>query len=111
MSLLPTGFAALEPFVSLWAVAGSANRAALRGTSSLDARAAFFDAASPLLTAALDHLDRKPLAAHDPGEQRLMNLMLSLAHVALAVEVQAEDEARHRASRDAMIITLSPADF
>jgi hypothetical protein len=110
MSVLPEGFAALEPFVDRWAVEGAANRAQLRGTSSDDERSAFFAAAQPLLGAALDRLDATPLAGFDAAEQQLMNLMLSLAHVSLAVEIQAGDEARHARMRERMVITRAPAD-
>jgi hypothetical protein len=40
-----------------------------------------------------------------------MNLTLSFAHVALAIEVQQEDEAKHTPNRDAMAITRATADF
>ncbi len=109
MSKLPTGFEALEPFVAQWAIDGTANRAALRGDSSSVERQGFYDAAEPLLTKALDYLDATPLAALDGAQQRLMNLMLSLAHVSLAIEVQGPDEDKHTPNRNAMIMTLSPA--
>ncbi len=110
MSRLPEGFAALEPFVDRWAVEGAADRALLRGTSSDDERSAFFSLAQPLLGTALDRLDATPLANLDAAEQRLMNLMLSLAHVSLAVEIQASDEARHARMRERMVITRAPAN-
>lgn len=109
MSALPAGFAALEPFAERWAVAGSAARAALRDESGAEEREAFYAAARPLLYPALDHLDRKPLAEFDAQEQRLMDLMLNLAHVALAVETQADDEAKHMPARREMRITRTPA--
>ncbi len=110
MSGLPDGFAALEQFVARWAVEGTASRAALRGTSTHDERQAFYDAGAPLLATALDHLDATPLADHDERQTRLMNLMLSLAHVSLAIESQGPDEDKHTPSRDAMIYTRSTAD-
>jgi hypothetical protein len=110
MSRLPAGFEALEPFVDSWAVAGAANRARLRTTSSDAERRAFFAVGQPLLAAALDHLDTRPLAALDDADARLMNLTLSLAHVSLAVEIQGDAEARHAVLRDKMVITRAPAD-
>lgn len=110
MKRLPDGFAALEPFVQQWAVEGAANRALLRGRSSDAERSAFFAAAQPLLGTALDRLDTTSLAGFDAAEQRLMNLMLSLAHVSLAVEIQAGEEARHARMRERMVITRAPAD-
>lgn len=110
MSALPAGFEALEPFADVWAVSGSADRAHMRSVASAADRAAFFDAARDLLAPALDHLDQKPLATFDDRETRLMNLMLSLAHVALAVEVQGDDEPKHALMRQHMRITRTPAD-
>lgn len=107
---LPDGFAVLEPFVERWNVPSTAERAALRKASSAEEREAFFAAASPLLDAALDHLDAYPLNALPPAEQRLMNLMLSLAHVALAVEIQGPDETMSAPWRDRMRIVRSAAD-
>ncbi|RJF91592.1 hypothetical protein [Sphingomonas cavernae] len=110
MTRLPTGFEVLEPFVENWALEGSANRANRRSTSTEAERSAFFEAGKPLLVPALALLDAKPLAEYDAGEQRLMNLCLSLAHIAQAVEVQGSDEASHTPHREAMRITRAPAD-
>lgn len=110
MIALPAGFAALEPFADYWAIAGSADRAQLRAASSPADRAAFFGVAKDLLAPALDYLDRKPLPEFDARETRLMNMMLSLAHIMLAVEVQGDDEAKHAMMRQHMRITKTPAD-
>lgn len=110
MSSLPAGYDALAPFVTRWAVEGMAARAALRGTSSPAERQAFYDAAAPLLAGALDMLDAKPLTALNAQEQRLLTLYLAYAHVALAIESQGPDEAKHTPNRNAMIITRAPAD-
>lgn len=110
MSVLPAGFAALEPYVARFALPSSAERAAIRGETSAEERQAFYDAILPLLPAALDLLDAKSLAEHDAAERALMNLCLSAAHIALAVEALGEDEARHAVHRAAMPITRTPAD-
>lgn len=107
---LPAGFETLEPFVERFAVSGTANRAARRSESSEEERKAFFEAAKDLVAPALDLLDTKPLDQLDDAEQRLMDLALTFAHVALAVEVQGPDEARHAELRQHMRITRSPAD-
>ncbi|GFE74398.1 hypothetical protein [Novosphingobium sp. TCA1] len=107
--LLPAGFAALEPFVAQWALAGSAARAVRRGTSSREEREAFYAAGRDLLDAALDHLDRRGLDAFDAADERLMNLLLSLAHVSLAVELQKDAEPVHADFRRFMRITRTPA--
>lgn len=110
MSALPAGFEALEPFAARWALHGSNARAALRGQSSEAERHAFYDAAMPLSARALDHLDSRPWGQFDPAEERLMNLMLSFAHISIAVEIQKEDEQGHAALRAHMPITRAPAD-
>jgi hypothetical protein len=107
---LPTSFVALEPFVARWAIASTAERCAARSNSTSDEREAFFVAAGPMLDAALDHLDHQPLEALSPEDQRLMDLMLSLAHVALAVEIQGPDEEKSAPWRDRMRIDRSTAD-
>lgn len=109
-SMLPAGFETLEPFVDRFAIAGSANRAQLRSDTTPAEREAFHAAAKDLIGPALDLLDTKPLAALDAAEQRLLNLTLSFAHIALAVEIQGPDEERHAALRSYMRITRSPAD-
>jgi hypothetical protein len=111
MSALPAGFEVLEPFVAQWAVPGTANRSLARANSTPEQRQAFYDTMYPQADIALALLDSKPLASHDEAEQRLMNLCLSLAHVAMAVEAQGDDEARHTPHREQMIITRAVADF
>jgi selenocysteine lyase/cysteine desulfurase len=84
--------------------------AALRIASTPEERETFFAAAAPLLDPALDHLDTIAFDAFSAQEQRLMDLMLSLAHVALAVEIQGPDEAKSAPWRDRMRIDRSTAD-
>lgn len=109
-SLLPSGFAALEPFVEYWAVAPAALRAERRTLSTEQQRAEFYKAANDILPSALEYLDKKPLAQFDEKEQRLMNLMCSFAHAAYAVEVQAESEPKHAPLRKGLRITRATAD-
>jgi len=108
---LPSGFEALEPFVESWAVNGAANRSHRRLVSSESERVAFFNAAKDLAPTALSYLDRKPLNQFDEKEQRLMNLLLSLCHAALAVEIQGDDEPKHAQGRQHMKITRASADL
>lgn len=107
---LPADFAGLEPFVERWALATTAERAARRTASTPEQREAFFAAAAPLLDPALDRLDGIALGAFAAEDQRLMDLMLSLAHVALAVEIQGPDETKSAPWRDRMRIDRSTAD-
>jgi hypothetical protein len=107
---LPDQFAVLEPFVSRFAVAGTAARAALRSEASRAEREAFHAVAKDRIVPALDLLDQRPLASLSEAEQNLLNLTLSFAHIALAVEVQGPDEERHAAMRQHMRIVRSTAD-
>lgn len=108
--LLPDGFASLEPFVARFAVEGTAHRAQLRSDSTAAEREAFYAAAKDLIPVALDLLDTRPLGGLDAAEQRLMNLALAFAHIALAIEIQGPDEARHAKLRAHMKIVRSTAD-
>lgn len=105
MSALPSGFAALEPFVGVWNAPDLAARAGLRDDSSEAGRLAFHAAMRPLVMPALERLDGKPLDALDAAERRLLELLLAYPHVAMAVEVQSDAEAKHAASRRHMRIT------
>ena len=109
-TLLPAGFASLEPFAVRFALAGTANRAQLRSDTTPEERQAFYDAAQDLIAPALDLLDTKQLGALGEQEQRLMNLTLAFAHIAIAVAIQGPDEARHATLRAHMKIVRSPAD-
>ena len=110
-TLLPEGFSALEPFVADWAMTTSAARAARRDDSGAKEQAAFYEAARPFLEPALTRLDGKPLAKLDVQERRLLDLMLTLAHISIAVEVQRDFEPQHTVMRRHMRITRTPADL
>ncbi len=111
VSQLPDGFAALEPFVDEWAVATSAARAARRDDTTAAEQEAFYNAAREFLEPALTLLDAKPLAELDAKERRLLDLMLTLAHISIAVEVQRDFEPQQTVIRRHMRITRTPADL
>jgi hypothetical protein len=110
-SRLPEGFAALEPFAADWALSSSAARAARRDDTSAAEQEAFYQVARDFLEPALALLDAKPLAKLDAQERRLLDLMLTLAHVSIAVEVQRDFEPQHTVMRRYMRITKTPADL
>ena len=110
MSQLPTGFEALEPYVDTWAIDGANNRLQQRLDSTEHERRAFFDTGKHLVAPALDLLDKKPLRELDEKEQCLMNLVLGLAHVSLAVEIQRDDEPFHAGFARYITITRASAD-
>ena len=109
-TILPEGFESLEPFVEQWAIAGSHVRLQRRLDSTDSERKAFYEATRGLVPAALELLDKKPLDQFDDRDNRLMNLVLSMAHVSLAVEVQKEQEPMHAKTARYITITRSPAD-
>lgn len=111
MTSLPAGYEALEPFVERWALATAAERATMRGEAPAQERAAFYAASSERLDEALAYLDGKELARFDAADQRLMRLMLSLAHVAMSEEVLLDQEPEHARYRAFMRIVRAPADF
>jgi hypothetical protein len=108
--MLPAGFAALERFVAEWAGTTAAERDRLRTVHGAQARQEFYEVMTPLLASALALLDATPLAEHDERQRTLMLLTLSYAHVALAVEVQGPDEAKHAINRQRLPISHAPAD-
>jgi hypothetical protein len=107
---LPPGFQALEPFVSAWAINGAHNRLLARLISDASDRVAFFNATQELLAPALDYLDSKPLEGFSEQDQRLMLLLLSMAHISLAVEIQGDQESVHAEGARHMTITRAAAD-
>jgi len=109
-TLLPAGFEALAPFVKFWAVDTAAERAHCRDSSDEASRVAFYSAVRDLVPKGLAYLDAKALNQLDEREQRLMRLILSFAHVSIAVELQREAEPKHARYRPYMRITRAPAD-
>lgn len=108
---LPPGFQALEPFAAKWAAPTTPERASLRDESTEAERLAFYEAAKPLISEGLARLDQKPIASFDDKETRLMNLLLSMAHITLAVESQGPDEEKHLKARRHLPITRASADL
>jgi hypothetical protein len=108
---LPAGFESLEPFIERWALSTANERADMRGAAPAEERAAFYSAASDRLDEALAYLDDKGLAHFDEADQRLMRLMLSLAHVAMSEEVLFDQEPEHARYRAFMPIVRAPSDL
>lgn len=108
---LPPGFEAQEALAAAWAIAGADNRRLRRIESGKAEREAFFQALTPVVPAALEYLDRKPLEAFDETEKRLMDMLLTYAHVALAVELQGDDEPKHALGARRVTITRALSDL
>jgi len=108
--LLPPGYARLEPFVADWALPTTFARAAKRGNSTPQERQAFYDAVQPLAAEAMAGIESKPLEDLTEAENRLLNLLLTFAHISLAVEIHGKAEQEHSRWRQRMVITRSAAD-
>ncbi|MEW1825928.1 hypothetical protein [Streptomyces sp. NPDC088196] len=84
--MLPSEFAALEPFGE-WILESERERYSKRLASSMEEMQAFYDAAFPLLEQTSDHLDKFPLSELPEQERNLLLLMFSLVNVSFPVEV------------------------
>jgi hypothetical protein len=84
--LLPDGFEDLAGFVA-WALATERERNNKRITSTMAEIRAFYDAMLPRTQAIVAHLDQFALGEMPAAEARLLNMLLSLAEVANAVEI------------------------
>lgn len=85
-NLLPGRFEDLEPFID-WALPTERERNNKRIASTMPAIKAFYDAMLPRARAIIAHLENFPVNEMPMHEARLMNLLLSLAEVANAVEI------------------------
>ncbi|WP_372764253.1 hypothetical protein [Litorivivens sp.] len=108
---LPKPFAILEPFSQYWAANTAAERAGCRLNANPQEREAFYNAVNPLLHEALAYLDNKAPRDFNEQEQCLMKMLLSFAHIALAIEVQGPDEDAQGTLRRHMTITRAVADL
>lgn len=104
---LPDEFADLERFADQWAIETSEGRKQERIRSTAADREAFHAAAHPLAARGLAHLDTAPIDSWGRQERELMHILLSLAHVSLAIEKQRDQEARHAINHAHFTITRS----
>jgi hypothetical protein len=86
-TLLPSGFADLEPYASTWCLATEPERWAQRQRSSMDELQAFYDAMFPRAEEAIAYCDQFPLDPMPAQAKHLLQLVLSLLLVSFAVEV------------------------
>ena len=86
-TMLPPGFADLEPFVADWCLDGEPERYAKRLASTMDEIQAFYDAIFPRAEDAIRHLEQFPLDALPDDAHRLLKLLYSLIVISFAVEI------------------------
>jgi len=89
-ALLPSGFAALEPFVATWAKPTVNERLDARCRSSMDDIRGFYEATIERAPEMLTYLDDFELDRMPEDAGRLMQLLLALAQVSVAVEIQGQ---------------------
>lgn len=87
MTMLPPGFADLEPSAETWCLASESDRWAQRMSSTMPELQAFYDTGFPRLRDALDHCAESPLddVPEQPGG--LLQLVHSIVMVAMRVEI------------------------
>ena len=85
-TMLPPGFADLEPFVADWCLDGEPERYAKRLASTMDEIQAFYDAIFPRAEDAIRHLEQFPLDALPDDAHRLLKLLYSLIVISFPVE-------------------------
>lgn len=93
--LLPSGFEALEPYVEYWAAETNDLRWDRRSRASMAQIRDFYDAMLALAEPAMVHLEAFPLGDMPDAETRLCCLLLSLAHVSIAVELHQRPRVIH----------------
>ena len=96
-TLLPPGFEALEPFVDYWARKTTNERWDQRARASMAEITAFYDAMYEAAEDAIAWLDRhSPIGSElSVPAQRLAELLLALAHAAIAVEMHRQSRSPH----------------
>ena len=92
---LPASFEDLEPFVDHWGLKGTQDRHARRESASMEDIRGFYDAMVARAPDVIAFLEGKPFDGLAEDERRLMELLLALAHVAVAVEVHGQPRAPH----------------
>ena len=85
-AVLPEPFSALQPFVPVWALATETERNIQRHSVPMAEIVAFSDAMLPQVEAIVSYLNGFDVNALPPEATALMELLLSLAEIAPAIE-------------------------
>ena len=108
---LPAGFEDLEPFLDQWCLQGTQERHTRRETASMQDIRRFYDVMFAKAPAAIAFLQGKSFDSLTAEEKRLMQLLLALAHVAVAVEVHGQPRAPHTPYPHRVRLTQPPRYF
>ncbi len=90
---LPEGFQELEPLVGYWAGETNDIRWDRRARAPMEEIRRFYDAMLPRADEALKYLEQFPLGEAPADATRLLCLLLSLPHAAMAVEFHRQPRA------------------
>jgi hypothetical protein len=85
--MLPAEFSDLEPFAKDWCLDSEPERYAKRLGSTMDEIQEFYDAIMPRAEAAMQYLEKLPLADLPEDAWRLLKLLYSLIVMSFAVEI------------------------
>ncbi|HTJ93932.1 MAG TPA: hypothetical protein VL424_12585 [Pararobbsia sp.] len=88
---LPQGFETLECFVDRWSSSDQNARSSARRHATRTELRAFYEAALPLMEAALDHVDLFELGKLPPPSHTLFLLLLNVAEIAPHIELYSGD--------------------
>jgi hypothetical protein len=91
--VLPEGFEPLEPFQAYWGVPTTQERRERREAAAMEDIERFYAAMLAQAPAAIAHLKAFALDAMPATSARLMELLLALAHVAMATELHGQPRA------------------
>jgi hypothetical protein len=84
--VLPAGFRDLEKFIN-WSIPQMGVRQEQCAAAPYDDMSVFYDAVFPRIVEIIDYLDQFPVGALPPSAEKLANMALSLANVAIPVEL------------------------
>ena len=110
-AILPAGFEDLEPFVEHWTHDQFQSRWNARAEMAMPQIQAFYDAILPRAEEALALIQPLDLEQLTGPMARLYQLVLSLAHAAMAVEVHRAPRAKYSAYPHNIRVAKGPAPF
>ena len=109
--LLPPQFAELEGFVEYWVRDTNDERWQQRSRAPMVEIEAFYKAALACAEEAAGYLESFPLHDMPPDAERLLKLLLGLAHAAIAVEMHGQPRARHATFPQRVHVVNGPAPY
>lgn len=105
---LPAQFTDWQCWVEKWSSSEGDQRLRARLNSTPEEREDFFTQCFPRLQEALAYLDERPMGQWSASDHVLMDILLNLAHIALAVETQGDAEPEHARFAKYMTYTRTP---